>query len=434
MIDRYEVKEISSLFSLKKRYDTFLKVELANIKALSTLGIVPKEDYEKIKEKAKVDVDRINELESIYHHDVIAFSRSIDENLGDEKRWFHYGLTSTDVVDTAMSILYKEATDILVDDIKTLLDSYKSKALKYKDLPSIARTHGMHAEITSFGLRFARFYDELNRDLNRLEEASKELCVVKLEGAVGNYAFASIEAEKLVGEELNLPLPNIATQVIARDNHTNFLNALALIASHIENVSVEFRNLSRPEINEACEYFSKYQKGSSAMPHKHNPVGFENMCGLARLVRGYASSSYDNIPLYHERDISHSSFERIAFPDAIGLTDYLLRRMTKTIDKLVVNEENIRKNIYLSKGVVFSEKILSKSIEKGLSREEAYDEIQRLAFKVMEPESTIDFKEAIKESDVLKKIFTNDEIDDLFYEGYYLRNTDYIYKRVGLLK
>lgn len=434
MIDRYEVKEISSLFSLKKRYDTFLKVELANIKALSTLGIVPKEDYEKIKEKAKVDVDRINELESIYHHDVIAFSRSIDENLGDEKRWFHYGLTSTDVVDTAMSILYKEATDILVDDIKTLLDSYKSKALKYKDLPSIARTHGMHAEITSFGLRFARFYDELNRDLNRLEEASKELCVVKLEGAVGNYTFASIEAEKLVGEELNLPLPNIATQVIARDNHTNFLNALALIASHIENVSVEFRNLSRPEINEACEYFSKYQKGSSAMPHKHNPIGFENMCGLARLVRGYASSSYDNISLYHERDISHSSFERIAFPDAIGLTDYLLRRMTKTIDKLVVNEENIRKNIYMSKGVVFSERILSKSIEKGLSREEAYDEIQRLAFKVMEPESTIDFKEAIKESDVLKKIFTNDEIDDLFYEGYYLRNTDYIYKRVGLLK
>lgn len=432
MIDRYEVKEISALFSLKKRYETFLKVELANIQALSALGLVPEGDYKKIKAKAVVDVDRINELEGIYHHDVIAFCRSIDEKLGEEKRWFHYGLTSTDVVDTALSILFKEATDVLEKDILSLLDSYRKKALDYKALPSIARTHGMHAEITSFGLRFARFYDELNRDLFRLKEASEELCLVKLEGAVGNYAFASIEAEKLVARELGLKTPKIATQVLPRDNHAFYLNVLALIASHIENVSVEFRNLARPEINEAHEFFSQGQKGSSAMPHKHNPIGFENMCGLARLVRGYAVESYGNIPLYHERDISHSSYERIAFPDALGLTDYLLRRMKKTIDKLVVNERKIKENIFLSKGVVFSQRVLSEAIQKGLSREDAYDEIQRIAFEVMKEGSKEDFKRGIEKSKILKKVFTAEEIQALFDESYYLRHTDYLYKRVGI--
>lgn len=432
MIDRYEVKEISALFSLKKRYETFLKVELANIQALSALGLVPEGDYKKIKAKAVVDVDRINELEGIYHHDVIAFCRSVDEKLGEEKRWFHYGLTSTDVVDTALSILFKEATDVLEKDILSLLDSYRKKALDYKALPSIARTHGMHAEITSFGLRFARFYDELNRDLFRLKEASEELCLVKLEGAVGNYAFASIEAEKLVARELGLKIPKIATQVLPRDNHAFYLNVLALIASHIENVSVEFRNLARPEINEAHEFFSQGQKGSSAMPHKHNPIGFENMCGLARLVRGYAVESYGNIPLYHERDISHSSYERIAFPDALGLTDYLLRRMKNTIDKLVVNEKKINENIFLSKGVVFSQRVLSEAIRKGLSREDAYDEIQRIAFEVMKQGSKEDFKRGIEKSKILRKVFTAEDIQALFDESYYLRNTDYLYKRVGI--
>lgn len=432
MIDRYEVKEISALFTLKKRYETFLKVELANVQALSALGLVPEGDYRKIKAKAVVDVDRINALEEIYHHDVIAFCRSIDERLGEEKRWFHYGLTSTDVVDTALSILFKEATDILEKDILSLLDSYRKKALDYKALPSIARTHGMHAEITSFGLRFARFYDELNRDLYRLKEAREQLCLVKLEGAVGNYAFASIEAEKLVAKELELETPKIATQVLPRDNHAFYLNVLALVASHIENVSVEFRNLARPEINEAYEFFSQGQKGSSAMPHKHNPIGFENMCGLARLVRGYAVESYGNIPLYHERDISHSSYERIAFPDALGLTDYLLRRMKNTIDKLVVNERKIKENIFLSKGVVFSQRVLSEAIRKGLSREEAYDEIQRIAFEVMKEGSKEDFKRGIEKSKILKKVFTAEEIQALFDESYYLRNTDYLYKRVGI--
>ncbi|HAS56287.1 MAG TPA: adenylosuccinate lyase, partial [Firmicutes bacterium] len=338
MIERYNVKEISDLFTLENRYKTYLEIELANVEALAYLGIVPNEDYLKIKEKAKVDVNRINELELLTKHDVIAFTRSIDENLGEEKRWFHYGLTSTDVVDSAMSLIYRKSVDILLKEINNLLETYKEKALQYKDLPCIARTHGMHAEISSFGLKFARFYDELVRNKDRLVLASEELCLIKLEGAVGNFAFANIDVENFVAKKFNLNTPNIATQVIARDNHTNFLNSLALIATHIENVSTEFRNLSRNEINEACEYFSKNQKGSSAMPHKHNPISFENMTGLARLIRGYAFSSYDNISLYHERDISHSSNERIIFPDSLILTTYIIKRMNQTIKNLVVNK------------------------------------------------------------------------------------------------
>ena len=432
MIERYNVKEISDLFTLENRYKTYLEIELANVEALAYLGIVPNEDYLKIKEKAKVDVNRINELELLTKHDVIAFTRSIDENLGEEKRWFHYGLTSTDVVDSAMSLIYRKSVDILLKEINNLLETYKGKALQYKDLPCIARTHGMHAEISSFGLKFARFYDELVRNKDRLVLASEELCLIKLEGAVGNFAFANIDVENFVAMKFNLNTPNIATQVIARDNHTNFLNSLALIATHIENVSTEFRNLSRNEINEACEYFSKNQKGSSAMPHKHNPISFENMTGLARLIRGYAFSSYDNISLYHERDISHSSNERIIFPDSLILTTYIIKRMNQTIKNLVVNKENIHKNIYLTKGLVFSERILTFLVEKGLPREVSYDNVQRIANQVYDNEK-LNFKDALNNDNFINKYINKQVLDKLFDESYFLRNVDYIYKRVGLI-
>ncbi|MBO8426995.1 MAG: adenylosuccinate lyase, partial [Firmicutes bacterium] len=431
MIDRYDIKEISDLFSLENRYKTFLEIELANLEALVSLNIVPEKDYLKIKAKAQVDVNRINELEKLTKHDVIAFTRSIDENLGDEKRWFHYGLTSTDVVDSALSILYKKASLIILKDIDNLLEAYKEKALTYKDLPAIARTHGMHAEITSFGLRFARFFDELNRNKNRFIEAINELCLIKLEGAVGNFAFINKDVENFVAKKFNLNTPKIATQVIARDNHTNFLNALALIATHIENVSIEFRNLSRNEINEVNEYFSKDQKGSSAMPHKHNPISFENMCGLARVIRGYAFSSYDNIPLYHERDISHSSSERIIFPDALVLTSYILRRMTSTIKKLVINEVSIRNNINLTNRIIFSERVLTYLIDKGISREEAYDKVQALVNDSYI--NNVDFRENLAKSQYFSKILTNKDLDIIFDESFFLKNTDYIYKRVGLI-
>ena len=430
MIERYNIKELEDIFSLENRYKTFLEIELVNLEALVNLNIVPKEDYFKIKNKAKVDVNRINELEQLTKHDVIAFTRSIDENLGEEKRWFHYGLTSTDVVDSAMSILYSEATDIILKDIDNLLNAYKEKAIKYKYLPSIARTHGMHAEISSFGLRFARFFDELNRNKERLIKAKDELCLIKLEGAVGNFAFINKEVEKFVANKFNLKYPNIATQVIMRDNHTNYLNVLALISSHIENVSIEFRNLSRNEINEVSEEFSKTQKGSSAMPHKHNPISFENMCGLSRVIRGYAFSSYDNIPLYHERDISHSSSERIIFPDALILTSYILRRMTKTINNLVIHEDNIKKNIYLTHGIVFSQKVLTRLIEIGLNREIAYDNVQRISNLCFE--LNIDFKELLISDQFISKYLNKEEIERIFDESFYLRNVDYIYKRCGL--
>mgnify|MGYP004443770567 FL=1 len=305
MIARYNVKKISDLFTLENRYKTFLQVELDNIKALVLLKIIPNSDYLRIKKLAKINLPRINELEKVTKHDVIAFTRSITEKLGKEKSWFHYGLTSTDVVDTTMSILYAKATDLLIEDIDKLLEAYKTKAHQYKNTPCIARTHGMHAEITSFGLKFVRFYDELNRDKERLLRAKEELCLVKVSGAVGNFAVTNPRVQNYVAKILNLKFPKISTQVINRDNHTNYLNALALIAAHLENVAVEFRNLSRNEIAEVAEFFTEGQKGSSAMPHKHNPISFENICGLARLIRGYAMSSYDNIPLYHERDISH---------------------------------------------------------------------------------------------------------------------------------
>ena len=431
MIDRYKIKKIADLFSLQKRYETFLDIELANIKALVQLRVVPKSDYDKIKRLAKVNVKRINEIEKHTKHDMIAFTRQIGECLGSEKRWFHYGLTSSDVVDTAMSVLYAEATDMLIDDINALLKAYKVKALKYKTTPCIARTHGMHAEITSFGLKFVRFYDELNRNKQRLIEAKDQLCLVKLSGAVGNFAMINPKVQELVAKELKLNTPKIATQIIARDNHTNYLNVLALIAAALENACVEFRNLSRNEIGEVAEYFDKNQKGSSAMPHKHNPISFENICGLGRLIKGYAMSSYENIPLYHERDISHSSFERIAFPDAINLTSYILQRMTKTIDELVVFDYSIKRNIGLTKGVVFSERVLTALINKGMSREDAYDLIQAIAKDTLEGKFA-NFEHGLWNSDIVKQYLNKNDLKKLFDPSYFVRNVDLIYKKAGI--
>ena len=431
MIERYNVKKIAELFTLEKRYKTFLDIELANIKALVQLKIVPKSDYDKIKRLAKINVSRIKAIEKETKHDVIAFTRQIGEKLGKEKRWFHYGLTSTDVVDTAMSVLYAKATDILIEDIDKLLKAYREKALKYKHTPCIARTHGMHAEITSFGLKFVRFYDELNRNKQRLLEAKDQLCLVKLSGAVGNFAVVNPKIQDLVAKELKLQTPKIATQVISRDNHTNYLNALALIASALENASIEFRNLSRNEIGEVAEYFDKNQKGSSAMPHKHNPISFENICGLGRLIKGYAMSSYENIPLYHERDISHSSFERIAFPDAINLTSYILQRMAKTIKELVIFDYSIKRNIGLTKGVVFSQRVLTALINKGATREQAYDTIQQIANDTLEGKYA-SFEHGLRNNPFVKKYLTKKELSKLFDPSYFLRNVQLIYKKVGI--
>lgn len=427
MISRYNVKEIEDIFSLENRYKTFLEIELASLEAHVQLGIVPKEDYLKIKERAHIDLDRINELEAIHKHDVIAFTRSIDEQLGEEKRWFHYGLTSTDVVDSALSINYAKAYQIIDKDIDALLETYREKAIEYKNLPCIARTHGMHAEITSFGLKFVRFYDELRRNKERLKKAKEELCLIKLEGSIGTFSFLDPRVETFVASKFNLNYPSFATQVIARDNHTNFLSVLALIAEEINNAAMELRNLARNEINEVNEYFSSNQKGSSAMPHKHNPISLENICGLSRLEKGYALSSYENIPLFHERDISHSSNERIIFPEAFITLSYILRRMNRTVSKLIVNKENIQKNIDLTYGIIYSQRVLTALVEKGLSREKSYDLVQSLALKSYNNKT--EFKEILKNNKEIVDIFSLEEIDELFDPRFYFRNIDYIYSR-----
>ena len=427
MISRYNVKEIEDIFSLENRYKTFLEIELASLEAHVQLGIVPKEDYLKIKEKAHIDLDRINELEAIHKHDVIAFTRSIDEQLGEEKRWFHYGLTSTDVVDSALSINYAKAYQIIDKDIDALLETYREKAIEYKNLPCIARTHGMHAEITSFGLKFVRFYDELRRNKERLKKAKEELCLIKLEGSIGTFSFLDPRVETFVASKFNLNYPTFATQVIARDNHTNFLSVLALIAEEINNAAMELRNLARNEINEVNEYFSSSQKGSSAMPHKHNPISLENICGLSRLEKGYALSSYENIPLFHERDISHSSNERIIFPEAFITLSYILRRMNRTVSKLIVNKENIQKNIDLTYGIIYSQRVLTALVEKGLSREKSYDLVQSLALKSYNNKT--EFKEILKNNKEIVDIFSLEEIDELFDPRFYFKNIDYIYSR-----
>lgn len=427
MISRYNVKEIEDIFSLENRYKTFLEIELASLEAHVQLGIVPKEDYLKIKERAHIDLDRINELEAIHKHDVIAFTRSIDEQLGEEKRWFHYGLTSTDVVDSALSINYAKAYQIIDKDIDALLETYREKAIEYKNLPCIARTHGMHAEITSFGLKFVRFYDELRRNKERLKKAKEELCLIKLEGSIGTFCFLDPRVETFVASKFNLNYPSFATQVIARDNHTNFLSVLALIAEEINNAAMELRNLARNEINEVNEYFSSNQKGSSAMPHKHNPISLENICGLSRLEKGYALSSYENIPLFHERDISHSSNERIIFPEAFITLSYILRRMNRTVSKLIVNKENIQKNIDLTYGIIYSQRVLTALVEKGLSREKSYDLVQSLALKSYNNKT--EFKEILKNNKEITDIFSLEEIDELFDPRFYFRNIDYIYSR-----
>lgn len=429
MIPRYEIKEISKIFSLENRYETFLKVELSVLKGYVELGIVPKADYELIKNKAHIDVDKINELELETKHDVIAFTRSLSLQLGDEKKWVHYNLTSTDVVDTALSLNLKEANDYILISLNKLNEALIDKANKYKYTPIIGRTHGIHGEVTSFGLKWLLFLDELNRDIERLNYERKNLEVVKLSGAVGNFSNLPYELQNLVADDLGLGVPNISTQVLSRDRLAGYINVLALIASLFEKIATEIRHLSRTEVNEVNEFFSKNQKGSSAMPHKRNPISSENIGGLSRIVKSSFNIALENNILWHERDISHSSTERLYLPDDINLIIYMANRLTNVINKLVVNEENMLKNINATYGVIFSGRVLNYIIEnKEVSREEIYDYIQQLAFKAMNEK--VNLKELIKNDEYLKRFIKNEEIENLFDYTYVFRNIDFIYNAV----
>lgn len=431
MIKRYDSPEMSRLWSDRKKFAAFLEVEIASLEAYAQLGIIPLEDVKKIKKNAKFSTRRIAELEKITKHDVIAFTRCVSESLGDEKKWFHYSLTSSDVVDSAQALLLREANEILEEDIKEALIVLRKKALKYRDTPCIGRTHGIHAEITSFGLKWALYYDELARDYERFQAARDEAEVIKLSGATGNFAEVDPRVEALVAQKLGIDYAEISTQVISRDRLAHYVTILALIASLLEKIATEVRLLSQSEIREAEEYFSPGQKGSSAMPHKRNPVASENIIGCARLMRSYINPMIESNALWHERDISHSSVDRVILKDATTLLHYMLKRYVGVIKNLTVFPDKMLKNIELTNGVVYSSRVLEALIRKGLSREEAYDLIQPLAFEAFA--KNVSFRELLQQSPAADILIPR-EIDACFEAAYFLRNVDTIYRRLGITK
>ncbi|MCQ3035562.1 MAG: adenylosuccinate lyase [Bacilli bacterium] len=430
MIERYLPKKMKTLFSDEERFQAYLDVEIAVDEAWCELGIIPQEDIDKIKANAKVDVNRINELELITKHDVVAFTRQISETLGEEKRWIHYGLTSTDVVDTALSLLYKKANDIIKEDILNLISKVKDKALEYKYTPCIGRTHGMHGEVISFGVKWANYYDELNRGLEDFENARKYVEAAKLSGAMGNYANIDPHVQDIVANKLGLTSANISTQVLARDRHERYACALAILASTYEKIATEIRNLSRSEIVEVEEGFAKGQKGSSAMPQKRNPISTENVTGCVRMIRGYLLPILEDNALYSERDISHSSVERVSLIDMIELFSYTTDRLARVVDNLVVFPKNMLRNIMCTNGAIYAQRVLTRLIEKGLARETAYDTIQPLAMKAIQ--EGMPFKDSLANNELVMSHLSKDELENCFSNDYYLKNTDFIYDRLGL--
>lgn len=430
MIERYTPKKIETLFTDESRFDAYLEIEIAVVEGWNKLGLVPDSDLKAIQEKAKTNVTRIKELEQITKHDVVAFTRQISETLGEERKWIHYGLTSTDVVDSALGLLYKKADDLIVKDYLAFMEALKEKALEYEFQPCIARTHGMHAEVYSFGLKFASFYDEAKRSLKLFEEARKQVECVKLSGAVGTYANIDPRVEEYVAKKLGLSKPSIATQVLSRDRHEEYASAITIASSLIEKIAVEIRNLSRTEIGELEEGFSKGQKGSSAMPQKRNPISSENLTGAARMMRGYLLPILEDNALYHERDISHSIVERVSFIDMIELFDYMLMRMTRVIENLSIFPTRMEENIQKTHGAIYSQRAMNALIEKGLSREKAYDLVQPLAMNSVT--KGMEFIPQLLENQEILKYLTPDEITSLTSIEYYFKNIDYIYKEIGL--
>ncbi len=430
MIDRYCRKEMHDIWTDEAKFNAYLKVEIEACKAWSKLGIIPIEDVLLIEKNASFNVERIKEIEEITRHDVVAFTRAVSETLGPERKWVHYGLTSTDVVDTANGYILKQANKILREDILTFLDVLKEKALAYKKTPCIGRTHGIHADITYFGLKFVLWHEEMMRNLIRFDEACKHVEAGKLSGAVGNFCNISPFIQEEVCKNLGLESAKVSTQVLQRDRHAYYMATLACIASSLEQMALEIRNLQRTEVHEAEEAFRKGQKGSSAMPHKRNPIGSENICGCARVMRGYMVTAYENVALWHERDISHSSTERIILPDATELLDYMLTRFTNIIKNLVVYPEKMLADIYMTNKVIFAQRVMNALINKGLVREEAYDLVQPIAMEAYN--NNLDYEELLKKNAKVRENLTIKEIEDCFTLDYYYKNVDYIYDKAGI--
>lgn len=430
MIDRYTRAEMGNIWTDTNRYKAWLEVEILANEAWAELGEISKEDVKKIRKNASFTSERISEIEQITHHDVVAFTRAVSESLGEERKWIHYGLTSTDVVDTAYGYLLKQANDILREDLKRLTAIIGEKAEKYKYTVMMGRTHGVHAEPTTFGLKLAMWYSEMNRNIERFEHAAKGVEAGKISGAVGTFANIPLFVEEYVCNQLGIRPQEISTQVLPRDLHAEYFASMALVATSIEKFATEIRGLQKSETREVEEFFAKGQKGSSAMPHKRNPIGSENMAGLARVIRGHMVTAYENVALWHERDISHSSAERIIIPDTTILLDYMLQRFGTIVENLTVFPENMKRNMEATFGLIYSQRVLLKLIDKGLSREEAYDLVQPKTAYAWDHQT--DFKSLLQEDEKITAILSKEAIDDAFDYQYHLKNVDKIFKRVGL--
>ncbi|HEY0458050.1 MAG TPA: adenylosuccinate lyase [Pyrinomonadaceae bacterium] len=428
MIERYTLPEMGAIWSLQNKFQKWLDVEIAVCEVHAEDGIIPPAALAEIKSKAFFSVERINEIEKTTDHDVIAFTTNLAENIGDAARFVHYGLTSSDVVDTANALLLKEACDLLLPKIDALLEVLKRRAFEFKETPQIGRTHGIHAEPTSFGLVWALWYSEFQRNRKRLEKAKETVSVGKISGAVGAFAHLAPETEERVCARLGIKAADVSTQVIQRDRYAEYLCTLAIIASSLEKIALQVRHWQRTEVREAQEKFKTGQKGSSAMPHKRNPILSERICGMARTIRANSIVGLENVALWHERDISHSSAERIVLPDSSATLDYILAKTTSLLDNLVVYPENMLKNLNLTRGLVFSGQLLLALTQKGVSREDAYVYTQRNAMKVWDEGG--DYQDlVIKDADISSRL-SPEEIARVFDVKHYLRNVDKVFKRV----
>lgn len=430
MIARYTREEMGHIWSERNEFDTMLQVEILACEAQAELGVIPKEAAKVIREKADFEVERIHEIEKETNHDIISFVTAVGEHVGEEAKYIHLGLTSTDVKDTALGYMMKQACDILLADLHKFHDVLRRRAVEFKYTPMVGRTHGIHGEPTTFGLKMCLWMAEIERDIERLEHAKKNVAVGKLSGAVGTYSVVDPFVEKYVCEKLGLEPVKIATQVVQRDRHAELCSTIAIIGSTLDKIALEIRHLQRTEVREAEEYFSPKQKGSSAMPHKRNPITCERICGLARVLRGNAQAALEDIALWHERDISHSSVERVILPDSTITLDYMLHLVTRVIDKLLVYPENMKKNLELTGGLIFSQRVLTALVDKGAFRDNAYRWVQRHAMaRWLEGK---DFLAGLKSDEDIKKYLTDEEIEACFDPHAMLKHVDTIMGRFGL--
>jgi adenylosuccinate lyase len=432
MIQRYTREEMARIWSDENKFNIWLQIEILAVEAHSKLGLVPSEAVDEIKSKAKFDIQRILEIESVVKHDVVAFLTNVAENVGEASKYIHYGMTSSDILDTCLALQMKQAGELITSELEKLAEVLKRKAIEYKYTLMIGRTHGVHAEPITLGFKFALWYEETKRNIERMKRATENIAYGKIAGAVGTYDNVNPFVEEYVCEKLGLKVEPISTQIIQRDRHAEYLNTLAIIASSLEKFATEIRHLQRTEVLEAEEYFSEGQKGSSAMPHKRNPVRCERIAGLARIVRANAIAGMENIPLWHERDISHSSVERVIIPDSTILVDFMLSEMTDIIDKLIVYPERMLRNLNLTKGLIFSQKVLLALVEKGLTRETAYKIVQRNAMRCWKTGEN--FLDVLKEDEDIIKYLGDGELEKIFDYKSILEKIDFIFEKIGIEK